>query len=69
MITSFIESKLKHASYKILGDKGYFGEITGIKGVWASAKTLDACRRELQEVLEDWIVVKIHMREIFLDIY
>lgn len=63
MITSFIDSKIKRASYKILGDKSYFGEIPGLKGVWASAKTLDGCRKQLQEVLEDWIVVKIRSGE------
>mgnify|MGYP001590783362 CR=1 FL=1 len=59
MLSSFIESKLKNASYKILGDGSYFGEIRGIRGVWANAKTLENCREELQEVLEDWIVLKI----------
>jgi len=59
MISSFIESKLKSASYKILSDKTYFGEIKGLRGVWANAKTLEKCRAELQEVLEDWLVLKI----------
>jgi predicted RNase H-like HicB family nuclease len=27
--------------------------------VWANAKTLEVCRQELQEVLEDWLVVKL----------
>lgn len=63
MISSFIESKLKNASYKILRDKTYFGEIKGLRGVWANAKTLEACRVELQEVLEDWLVLKIRRGE------
>ncbi|MDO8564551.1 MAG: type II toxin-antitoxin system HicB family antitoxin [bacterium] len=59
MISSFIEAKLHSASYKILPDKTYFGEIKGLRGVWANAKTLEKCRSELQEVLEDWLVLKI----------
>lgn len=59
MLSSFIESKLNSASYKILSDKTYFGEIKGLHGVWANAKTLEKCRVELQEVLEDWLVLKI----------
>ncbi len=59
MISSFIDSKLRSASYKILRDKTYFGEIKGLRGVWANAKTLEKCRAELQEVLEDWLVLKI----------
>ncbi len=27
--------------------------------MWANAKTLEKCREELEEVLEDWIVVQI----------
>ena len=59
MISSFIESRLNSASYKILSDKTYFGEIKGLRGVWANAKTLEKCRTELKEVLEDWLVLKI----------
>lgn len=53
MLIEFINKKLKTAKYKILKDGSYFGEILGLKGVWASAKTLEDCRKELQEVLED----------------
>lgn len=59
MISSFIESRLNNASYKIIADKTYFGEIKGLRGVWANAKTLEKCRTQLQEVLEDWLVIKI----------
>jgi predicted RNase H-like HicB family nuclease len=59
MLTDFIGRKLQIAKYKLLTDKTYFGEIPGIKGVWANAKTLEACREELQGVLEDWLVLSI----------
>ncbi|PIU99388.1 HicB family protein [Candidatus Wolfebacteria bacterium CG03_land_8_20_14_0_80_36_15] len=59
MLTEFINKKLKEAQYKILKDRTYFGEIPGLKGVWASAKNLEDCRKELQEVLEDWLLLKI----------
>lgn len=55
MITDFINSKLKNAAYRILGDGTYFGEIRGIKGVWANSNSLEECREELKEVLEDWV--------------
>ena len=63
MISSFIESKLKNASYKILADRTYFAEIKGLRGVWANAKTLEKCREQLQEVLEDWLLVKVKSGE------
>ena len=59
MLTDFLSKKLQTAKYKLLADKTYFGEIPEIKGVWANAKTLEACREELQEVLEDWLLLSI----------
>ena len=59
MLTEFIFKKLKTAQYKLLEDGSYFGEIPGLKGVWANAKTLEKCREELQEVLEDWLLFKV----------
>ncbi len=59
MISEYIFKKLNQAKYKILEDGSYFGEIPTLKGVWASAKTLEECRSELQEVLEEWLVLKL----------
>ena len=59
MLTDFIAKKLNQANYKILEDGTYFGEIPGLQGVWASAKTLEECRQILREVLEDWLVLKL----------
>lgn len=59
MITPFIEKALERAKYKILKDKTYFGEIADLQGVWATAKTLENCRADLREVLEDWLVLKL----------
>ena len=63
MLTEFIEEKLKRAKYKLLKDESYFGEVPGLKGVWASANNLEKCRKELKEVLEDWLLLKIRDRE------
>lgn len=63
MLSEFINKELKQASYKLLADNTYFGEISDLKGVWANAKTLEDCRTQLQEVLEDWIFLKIQDRE------
>ena len=63
MLTDFIENKLKIAKYKLLKNGSYFGEIPGIQGVWANAKNLESCRKELQEVLEDWLVLQLRDRQ------
>ncbi len=59
MISQYLEKQLKKAKYKILDDGVYFGEIAVLKGVWASSETLEGCRNELREVLEDWMLLKI----------
>jgi predicted RNase H-like HicB family nuclease len=41
--------------------EGYLGTIGGFQGVWAQADTLEACREELREVLEEWIVLGLKM--------
>jgi len=59
MLTQYISEKLQKAQYKILDDGTYFGEISTASGVWAQAKTLEKCRAELQEVLEDWVLIQV----------
>lgn len=63
MFSEYIAKKLKNARYKLLGDGSYFGEIPGLDGVWANARNLEDCRKELQEVLEDWVLLKVYDRE------
>ncbi len=59
MLTEYISQKLNQAQYKILNDGNYFGEIPGLRGVWASEKALEKCRETLREVLEGWLVLKL----------
>ncbi len=63
MLTEYLTKKLGGAKYKLLKDRSYFGEIPGLRGVWANARNLEACRKELQEVLEDWLLLKLRDRE------
>jgi predicted RNase H-like HicB family nuclease len=60
MLTEYVQAALKKANYEILPDDGsYYGEIPGFQGVYANANTLEECRNELREVLEDWILLGI----------
>ncbi len=63
MLTQYLNKKLQRARYKLLKNGTYFGEIPGLRGVWASARALEDCRKELQEVLEDWLLLKIKNSE------
>ena len=50
---------MARACYKLLEDETCFGEIPGIPGVWANDRSLDKCREQLQEVLEEWLILKL----------
>jgi len=60
MLTTYLHAAMSNAKYEILPDDGtYYGEIPNFEGVYANAKTLEACRDELEEVLEDWVLFRI----------
>ena len=63
MLSDFIQKRMRQARYKLLRDGSYYGQIPGVRGVWASAASLERCRDELREVLEDWILLKVRSRE------
>ena len=41
------------------GDKKFYGQIPNCKGVYATGKTLEECRDELEEILEEWLLFRI----------
>ena len=59
MLVTFIQAAMEHATYEKLETGEYYGEIPVCPGVWAEGQNLEACRRELQEVLEDWLMLKL----------
>ena len=60
MLMNYIWTAMRRARYEILPDDGtFYGEIPGFDGVYANADTLEACREELLEVLEEWILFRV----------
>lgn len=59
MLTSYVHAAMRHAAYKMYEDGNFFATIPGFSGVWAHAKTVEECREELREVLEDWLFLSI----------
>jgi predicted RNase H-like HicB family nuclease len=63
MLTLYIQNALKKAHYKILSDnEGYYGWIDEFQGVWANAETLEECREQLHEVLEEWLLLSFRRK-------
>jgi predicted RNase H-like HicB family nuclease len=60
MITEYISAAMRKAKYEILEeDKTFYGEIPGFDGLYANENTLEECRAELEDTLEDWILLSI----------
>ncbi|MCL5107723.1 MAG: type II toxin-antitoxin system HicB family antitoxin [Chloroflexi bacterium] len=62
MLSEYIRAAMRQAHYEILPDSGtIYGTIPGLQGVWAEAANLEACREDLQTVLEDWLMLGLRM--------
>ena len=59
MLVEYIQAALEKAEYKKLEDGSWFAEIQGFEGVWANSKTVEGCRKELIEVVEEWLILKL----------
>lgn len=60
MLTSYIRAAMRQARYEIVEDDGsFYGEIPAIPGISANARTLEACREELESVLEGWLLLSV----------
>lgn len=49
------------AQFEPLEDGTVYGEIPGFEGVLACEGTVELCRSELEQVLEDWILLGISL--------
>ena len=63
MLTRYIHEAMKRARYRTLKNGTSFGQIPGLTGVWANEAALDECRKVLQEVLEEWLILRIRDRD------
>jgi len=60
MLSEYLRAAMRHAKYELLSDDGsFFGEIPDFQGVYANQETLESCREQLQEVLEEWVLFRI----------
>lgn len=53
---------MERATYEIIDNpEPFYGEVFELEGVWATGKTLEECRKELQSVIEGWIALKLKL--------
>jgi predicted RNase H-like HicB family nuclease len=58
LISRFVEQALRRAQYQPV-DSGYCATVPALRGVVALGRTLEDCRAELAEVVEEWILVRV----------
>ncbi len=59
MIREYVESGLQRARYDKLENGSFVAEVPGLRGVLATGPTLERCRRQLAEVIEEWVLVRV----------
>lgn len=59
MISRYVTKASERAEYSLLEDRTFAATVRGLRGVIATGATLEACRRELVEVIEEWVLVRV----------
>lgn len=59
MIIEYCHKAMETAAYRKLDDGSWYAELPGFHGVWANGNTVEACRKDLIEVLEEWLILKL----------
>ncbi len=59
MLTEYIQAALDLARYEQMEDGRFFAAVPGLKGLWADGDTIESCRRNLIETIEDWIFISL----------
>jgi predicted RNase H-like HicB family nuclease len=59
MITRFLDRALRRAQYRQVDAGTFCATVTGLRGVIATGPSLEACRDQLAEVVEEWVLVRI----------
>ena len=56
----YVETAPARAEYKVIEDDvPRFASVPELPGIWASGRTVEECRKELIEVIEEWIVARL----------
>lgn len=60
MLLAYIQAALDRAHYEMIEDETpFYGEVPQLPGVWATGHTLEDCRRNLADAIEDWLLFSI----------
>ena len=59
MFSEYIGAALRRAKYESLENGSYMATVEGLRGVIATGETIEICREDLIEVIEEWIAIRL----------
>jgi predicted RNase H-like HicB family nuclease len=59
MFSEYISAALRRAKYETLENGSYMATVEGLCGVIATGETIEECREDLFEAIEEWIVIRL----------
>jgi predicted RNase H-like HicB family nuclease len=59
MFSEYIGAALRRAKYESLENGSYMAAVDGLRGVIATGETIEKCREDLIEVMEEWIAIRL----------
>jgi len=59
MISRYVQEALHRAAYSVVDGNTYCATVPGLPGVIATGRSLEACRDQLAEVVEEWLLVRV----------
>ena len=59
MIRDYLDAALSRARYTQLDAGSYAAEVRGLRGVIATGRTIEACRKSLEAVVEELVLVRV----------
>lgn len=63
MLRDYIEQAMRLAHYELIDqpETPYYGEIPGLQGVMAVGSTLEECRANLEDALDEWLALGLQL--------
>lgn len=59
----YSSAAMRRATFEVIEDDGsFYGRIPALEGVWANSATLEDCRAELEQILEEWLSLRLSER-------
>ncbi len=59
MFSEYIQAALEHAEYDTLENGSYVATVEGLQGVIAIGDTIEECRKDLIEVIEERVTIRL----------